>query len=91
MYIVPTDDSFTQVGFASSNSSSLPTGAVTTGFAFFGTSVAYAESDSNYELMFWGNTTTTDGVYALYWNAGSSSAPTASFAVTVKITPPVAL
>ncbi|CZR59852.1 uncharacterized protein PAC_09746 [Phialocephala subalpina] len=89
LYIVPTDDSFTQAGFASSNSSSLPTGAVTTGFSFFGTSVAYAASESDYEMMFWANATTTEGVYALYWNAGSSSAPDSSFAVVVKTTPPI--
>ncbi|KUJ11842.1 uncharacterized protein LY89DRAFT_738487 [Mollisia scopiformis] len=91
MYIVPTDGSFTQVGFASSNSSSLPTGAVTTGFSFFGTNVAYVESSSNYDMMFWGNATTTDGIFALYWNDGSDDAPNGSFAVTVKTTPPVSI
>lgn len=89
LYIVPTDGSFVQAGFASENSSSLPTGAVTTGFAFFGTSVAYAASESDYEMMFWANETTTNGVFALYWNAGSSSAPNSSFAVVVKTTPPI--
>ena len=29
-----------------------PTGAVTTGFAWFGTQVAYAANESNYELLF---------------------------------------
>ncbi|KAF8853077.1 hypothetical protein BDZ45DRAFT_729743 [Acephala macrosclerotiorum] len=89
LYIIPTNDSFVQAGFASSNSSSLPTGAVTTGFTLFGTSVAYAASESDYEMMFWANATTTEGVFALYWNAGSSSAPDTSFAVVVKTTPPI--
>jgi hypothetical protein len=39
LYIVPTTGAFEQVGFASSNDT-LPTDAVTTGFSFFGTSVA---------------------------------------------------
>jgi len=43
MYIVPTTGDFTQVGFSSSNDT-LPTYAVTTGFTFFGTNVAYVFS-----------------------------------------------
>ncbi|PVH70989.1 hypothetical protein DL98DRAFT_540402 [Cadophora sp. DSE1049] len=86
IYIIPTSGSFTQVGF--STEPSLPTGAVDTGFAFFGKSVAYAASDSDYQLSFWGNATTTDGVYALYWNGGDSSIPEGAFAVTVKSTAP---
>ncbi|CZR69398.1 uncharacterized protein PAC_19298 [Phialocephala subalpina] len=87
MYIVPTSGSFTQVGFASSNST-LPTGAVTTGFSFFGTNVAYAASSVDYELQFWANATTTDGIYALYWNAASTDVPSGAFSVTVKTTAP---
>ena len=87
MYIVPTSGSFTQVGFTSSNST-LPTGAVTTGFSFFGTNVAYAASSSDYELQFWANATTTDGIYALYWNAVSTDVPSGAFPVTVKTTTP---
>jgi hypothetical protein len=81
LYIIPTNGSFEQVGFASN--SSVPTNGVTTGFTWFGTSVAYAASDSDYEIMFWAANTTTAGVYALYWNAAGT--PVAgSFPVVLK-------
>lgn len=92
MYIVPTTGSITQVGFASS-SDTLPTDAVTTGFAFFGTTVAYAASDSDYQISFWASTTNTTGVWGLYWNAqaATSDLPNGSFPVTIKTTPPTVL
>jgi len=90
IYIVPTSGEFTQVGFASSNDS-LPTGAVTTGFSFYGTAVAYAASESDYELMFWANATNTSGIYALYWNAGSNDTLDGAFPVTIKTTAPTVL
>ena len=62
---MPTNGSYTQVGFVSTNGTA-PTGAVTTGFAFFGTQVAYAASDSDYELMFWATSTNETGIYGLY-------------------------
>jgi hypothetical protein len=65
MYIVPTNASYTQVGFISTNGTA-PTGAVTTGFAWFGTQVAYAASASDYELMFWATETNATGIYGLY-------------------------
>ncbi|KAF4629955.1 hypothetical protein G7Y89_g8183 [Cudoniella acicularis] len=84
MYILPSSGAFSQVGFATN--SSLPDGAVDTGFAWFGTSVAYAASESDYELMFWGLNTTTDGVYGLYWNGGAIT--DGAFPITLKSTPP---
>jgi hypothetical protein len=90
LYIVPASGSFQQVGFASS--SDLPDGAVNMGFAFFGTQVAYVQSTSNWQMSFWGNSTTTSGVWALYWNGGGddNSLP-GSFPVVVKTTPPTYL
>jgi hypothetical protein len=85
MYIVPTNGSFSAVGFASS----LPTGAVDTGFAFFGTNVAYAASSSNYKLLFWGSNTSVSGIYQLNWNAAATTLPDSAFPVTVKTTAPV--
>lgn len=86
LYIVPTTSSYTQVGFVSTTGTA-PTGAVTTGFAFFGTQVAYAASESNYELLFWATSTNETGIYGLYWNAAGS--PTnGSFPVVIKTTPP---
>jgi hypothetical protein len=65
LYIVPTNTSYTQVGFVSTTATA-PTGAVTTGFAWFGTQVAYAASESDYELMFWATSTNETGIYGLY-------------------------
>jgi len=96
LYIVTTADSFTQVGFASSDT--LPTDANTTGFTWFGSSVAFAASDSNFELQFWANATTEEGIYGLYWNTATTAAAAAdgtvmdgSFPVTLKSTPPTIL
>jgi hypothetical protein len=84
MYLIPNSGGFTQIGFASN--SSLPDEAVTTGWAWFGTSVAYATSESDYELMCWALETDTTGVYGLYWNAGTIT--NGSVPVTLKKTPP---
>ncbi|TVY21456.1 hypothetical protein LARI1_G000618 [Lachnellula arida] len=92
LYIVPTSGSFTQVGF--STNTSLPTGAVTTGFGWYGKSVAYATNSSEYELSFWASNTTTTGVYGLYWNANTAVGndnPTGAFPVAIKSTPPTAV
>ncbi|KAN0108504.1 hypothetical protein V8E51_008246 [Hyaloscypha variabilis] len=92
LYIVPTTGLFTQVGFSSS-SATLPTDAVTTGFSFFGTNVAYAADESDYELMFWAAPTNSSGLYALYWDAAASTADlvNGSFPVTIKTTAPTVL
>ncbi|KAH6674327.1 hypothetical protein B0J14DRAFT_589746 [Halenospora varia] len=84
MYIVPDSGNMTQVGFAANGS--VPDGGVTTGFAWFGKNVAYAASESDYEMMFWGLNTTTEGVFGLYWNGGSLL--DGAFPVTVKSTAP---
>jgi len=89
MYIIPTNGNFQQVGFVSSNGTA-PTNAVTEGFTWFGTSVAYAENDSNYELQFWANATNTTDVYALYWNANGTTLDTA-FPIAIKSTAPAVL
>ncbi|TVY78420.1 hypothetical protein LSUE1_G003710 [Lachnellula suecica] len=84
-YIIPTNGSFAQAGF--STDANLPSGAVNTGFTWFGTAVAYAQSDSNYELMFWAANTTEDGIYGLYWNQAGTPLDGA-FPVTLKVSPP---
>ncbi|KAH6722250.1 hypothetical protein BKA61DRAFT_729623 [Leptodontidium sp. MPI-SDFR-AT-0119] len=88
MYIIPTNGSFSQVGY--STDATLPEGAVNVGFTLFGKSVAYAASDSDLELTFWAANSTTDGVYALYWDsaAASSAIPDGALPVTVKTTVP---
>lgn len=65
LYIVPANTSYTQVGFVSTTGTA-PAGAVTTGFAWFGAQVAYAASESDYELMFWATSTNETGIYGLY-------------------------
>lgn len=84
LYITPTPDRFEQVGFAAL--SNIPAGGVTTGFTLFGRSVAYAPSESNYQLGFWALATNTTGVYGLHWNAGMIVE--GAFPVTIKSTPP---
>ncbi|RDW79787.1 hypothetical protein BP6252_04425 [Coleophoma cylindrospora] len=86
LYIVPTSGAFEQAGFVT-NSSSAPTGAVTTGFAWFGTSVAYAASETDYQLMFTAVETGTDNLWKLYWNVNGTRYAN-STAVTLKSTPP---
>ncbi|TVY46607.1 hypothetical protein LOCC1_G001842 [Lachnellula occidentalis] len=88
LYIVPTNGSFTQVGFATNTS--VPTGGVTTGFGWYGKSVAYAASESDYQLRFWAANTTTTGVYALYWNDNTAVTEPidGAFPVAIKSTPP---
>ncbi|KAL3424248.1 hypothetical protein PVAG01_03529 [Phlyctema vagabunda] len=85
-YINPSEGAFEQAGFVT-NSSDLPTGASTAGFSFFGTSVAYAKSDSDYELMFSAVDTNTTGVWALYWNSDGSVHDGAT-PITLKTTAP---
>ncbi|KAK0116913.1 hypothetical protein ONS96_012759 [Cadophora gregata f. sp. sojae] len=88
MYIVPTSGSFSQVGYSSDGY--LPDGAVNVGFSLFGTSVAYSASESDLELMFWAENSTTDGVYGLYWDASAetSAIPDGALPVVVKTTVP---
>ncbi|KFY13666.1 hypothetical protein V492_03118 [Pseudogymnoascus sp. VKM F-4246] len=70
LYIVPTDRTFEQVGFYSSNNSSLPTGAVTTGFVLFGNYLSYIASDGTMQQQFWAQATDIAGTWKLMWNAG---------------------
>jgi hypothetical protein len=78
LYIVPTNNTFTQVGFySSSNSSSLPTGGVTTGFILFGNYLSYIASDGTMEQQFWAQATDINGTWKLMWNAGGEGGVTA--------------
>jgi hypothetical protein len=91
LYIIPTSGSFAQVGFVDPNdTSTAPTGAVTTGFTFFGTNVAYVGNDSSIQLQFWAQETNTTDVWALMWNA-AGIAEDRSIPVTLKSTPPTVL
>ena len=78
LYIVPTDGSFSQVGFySSSGNSSLPTGGTTTGFILFGNYLSYIASDGTMEQQFWAQATDTEGTWKLMWNAGGEGGITA--------------
>lgn len=85
-YIVPTTNAFQQAGFVA-NSSDAPTGAVTTGFTWFGANVAYAASESDYEMMFWAVDTNTTDLWALYWNSNGTTVDNA-IPITLKSTSP---
>lgn len=96
LYIVPTNNTFTQVGFyTSSNSSSLPTGGVTTGFELFGNALSYITSDGTLEQQFWAEATDASDTWKLMWNAGGEGGVTvdgyAITPVTVKTTAPLVI
>lgn len=93
LYIVPTSGSFEQVGFLSNDdnsSSTVPTNATTTGFTWYGTSVCYAASSSNYELNFWANATNTTGIFSVHWNS-EGTAQGSAFPISIKSTFPTRL
>ncbi|CAG8971486.1 hypothetical protein HYALB_00002070 [Hymenoscyphus albidus] len=86
LYINPSEGSFQQVGFAPN--SNVPIGGVTSGFRFFGKSVAYESTSTDIQLQFYGKATEADGVFALYWNANITGSNPDAFPVQVKSTPP---
>lgn len=79
----------------SSPGSTLPTGAVTTGFTLFGASLAYQATDGSLELQFWAQATNTTGVWELIWNAGGEGGESvdglAITPVTLKTMAPIVL
>jgi hypothetical protein len=89
LYIITTSGSFSQVGFLTANDTAA-TGETSLGFTFFGTTVAYAANDSDYQMQFWAASTNTTGIWKLMWNANgkleSNSVP-----VVLKSTPPLTL
>jgi hypothetical protein len=89
LYIITTSGSFSQVGFLSTNDTA-SAGQTTSGFTFFGTSVAYAANDSDYQMKFWATSTNTTGVWKLMWNA-NGNLESNSVPVVLKSTPPVSL
>jgi hypothetical protein len=85
LYMVLNPTTTSQIEFTSK--SNMPSGFVNTGLAWFGTTVAYAANESDYELSFAGVPTNTTGVYALYFTVGTDII-TDSFPVSVKSTAP---
>jgi hypothetical protein len=67
-----------------------PTGATTSGFTWYGTILAYYDSDDNLEMKFWATPTNTTGVWALKWNSDGTS-DGVSVPVVLKSTPPTVL
>jgi hypothetical protein len=78
LYIVPTDGAFEQVGFTG-NASAVPAGGTTTGFSWFGTSVAFAGSESDFEMAFWAVNTDTAGLWSLYWGKNNANVDNSVF------------
>lgn len=62
---------YAPAGFTSTNTT-LSTNTTTTGFSLFGGQVVFVV-DSQYESQFWAQTTDTDGVWAVYWNANATA------------------
>jgi hypothetical protein len=89
LYIITTSGSFSQVGFLAANDTAA-TGETTLGLTFFGTTVAYAANDSDYQMQFWATSTNTTGIWQLMWNA-NGKLESNSIPVVLKSTPPLAL
>lgn len=70
-YIVTTSGAYKQAGFVEANSS-LPSGAVKTGFMKYGAYVMYLDDDTMLS-EFWAQETNTTGLWALKWNVDGSS------------------
>lgn len=86
LFVDTFSNAFSQVGFVNSNGT-LPINVTTTGFTWFGTSVAFATSGSDLEMVFWANATSDPNIWGLFWNTGGNP-PQDSFPVTLKKTPP---
>lgn len=87
-YIVITADAFEQAGFVDS-SATAPSGAVTTGFALYGSDIMYIDGNE-YLSQFWAEPTSSDDLYELIWNAGGESSDDA-VPVNLKPMAPLAL
>ncbi|EEA28481.1 hypothetical protein PMAA_032890 [Talaromyces marneffei ATCC 18224] len=84
-YIVTTSGAYEQAGFVEANSS-LPSGAVKTGFMTYGAYIVYL--DTNKILSeFWAQAINTAGTWALKWNEDGSS-QTNSVPVSLKTMAP---
>ncbi|KUJ17360.1 uncharacterized protein LY89DRAFT_684426 [Mollisia scopiformis] len=70
----------------SGNQTTNVTGAVTSGFATFGSQVVFIDNGT-YEAQFWAQTTDETNVWFLKWNSAGSS-QTDSTPVAIKITAP---
>ncbi|KAI9641844.1 hypothetical protein NHQ30_009711 [Ciborinia camelliae] len=87
LYIIPTANSFEQVGFASATA--VPTGGVTEGFILFGKQLAYEASKSDIEVQFWAKSVSGTDTWGLYWYSDADMAELeGSIPVVIKTMPP---
>jgi hypothetical protein len=89
LYIVPTSGSSQQLGFVASDGTP-PADAVTTGFIWDGTILAYEASSSDIQMKFWARPTNNSAVWTLEWNSDGISQGD-SVSVVLKTTPPTVL
>ncbi len=89
LYIVDSDASFAAAGFITNNST-VPSGAVTSGFRLFGGQLVYLDSNGTMEAQFWATTTSSTGVWSLMWNSAGTSEDN-SVPVAIKTKAPAAL
>lgn len=87
LYIVTTSGAFEQVGFVAPNGT-LPTGAVTTGFTWYGMAAAYETSAGDMEMRFWATTTNETDVWSLMWNTDGDK-QTGGFPIALRRNEPV--
>ncbi|KAI5851627.1 hypothetical protein DFP73DRAFT_629058 [Morchella snyderi] len=89
LYINPASGAFDSVGFVNSTSD-LPTGAVTSGFFFYGQSVMYQGSSGSMDAKFWAEPTSQKDLWILKWNSDGTSQGQ-SIPVVLKSTPPTTI
>ncbi|KAI1426997.1 hypothetical protein F5Y12DRAFT_224211 [Xylaria sp. FL1777] len=81
-YIVPSADENQGVGF----NTTTPTGAATTGFTIYGSTVEYA-TETTYESQFYAQNSST-GIWSLMWNSASET-PDDGVPVVLKTVAPI--
>lgn len=90
LYLVNTTGAYDPVGFSpvgNATNSSMPTGAQTSGFGWYGHTLAWVNSDGDYETLFYASNSTTSGTYNLLWNQPNQFSSDA-VPVTIKSTAP---
>lgn len=87
LYIITTSGAFDQVGFEATNGT-LPTGAVTTGFTWYGKAAAYQTTAGDLEMQFWALTTNESDVWSLMWNTDGAK-QTGGFPIALRSNEPV--
>lgn len=71
LYIVPKGSEYMAVGFTQNGT--MPSGATTTTFLFYGDQLTYINSAGNYITNFYAEPTATEDLYILKWNSNNDA------------------